>query len=290
MHPQLPGTAESHLLGKPRALPLYPIASTFSSTWSVTTVPTCSRAQVERLASSSAMRMYTSYSGMRSTGGAAAPSGSTLRKCVFAVTPSLKTLMQVLIRIVLRVAPPGALLREPAVEPRRDQPVRALLTLRRAGGEDVGVFVLGVPCMALDPAPLDLVRRRGLDQFLPELLILEHSALALPSARLPPRHPLAHSLDEVLRVGNVHHAGALPLAADPFQGSNRPGQGHLVVGRLWGGLVEVPPRHAVPGGRLDQRGVPAGARFGAVVAQAALIGVDQDAGPPLGRAGHVRAG
>src|SRR5207249_11318266 len=80
MQPQLPGTAESHLLGKPRALPLYPIASTFSSTWSVTTVPTCSRAHVERFASSSAMRMYTSYNGMRSTGGAVARSGSTLRR------------------------------------------------------------------------------------------------------------------------------------------------------------------------------------------------------------------
>src|SRR6266850_4776235 len=290
MHPQLPGTAESHLLGKPRALPLYPIASTFSSTWSVTTVPTCSRAQVERLASSSAMRMYTSYNGMRSTGGAAAPSGSTLRKCVFAATPSLKTLMQLLIRIVVGVAPPGALLGEPGVEPRRNQPVRAFLALGSAGGEDVGVFVLGVPRVALDPAPLDCVRPRGLDQFLPEFQILEDAALALPPACFPPRHPFAHPFDEVLRVGNVHDVRVLPLAADPFQSSDRPGQGHLVVGRLRGGFVEVPPRQAVSGGRLDQRGVPAGARFGAVVAQTALIGVDQDAGPPLGRAGHLRAG
>src|SRR6267143_1864107 len=260
MHPQLPGTAESHLLGKPRALPLYPIASTFSSTWSVTTVPTCSRAQVDRFASSSAMRMYTAYSGMRSTGGAAAPSGSTLRKCVLAGTPSLKTLMQLLIRIVVDVAPAGAFLGEPGVEPRRYQPVRAVLTLRRAGGETVGVFVFCVPRMSLDPLPLDLVRRRGLDQFLPELLILEHSALALPPACFPPRHPLAHSLDEILRVGNVHDVGVLPLAADPFQSSDRPGHGHLVVGRLGGGFVEVPARHTVSGGRLDQRGIPTGAR------------------------------
>src|SRR2546422_7060753 len=237
MQPQLPGTAESHLLGKPRALPLYPIASTFSSTWSVTTVPTCSRAEVERLASSSAMRMYTSYSGMRSTGGAVAPSGSTLRKCVLAGTPSLKTLMQLLIRIVVGVAPPGPLLSEPGVEPRRYQPVGAVLTLRRARGEDVGVFVLGVPRMALDPAPRDLVRRRGLDQFLPELLILEHSALALPAACLPPRHPLAHSLDEVLRVGNGHDAGELPLATDPFLGAERPSQSRLVGCLLRGGFV-----------------------------------------------------
>src|SRR5438046_10121349 len=65
MHPQLPGTEESHLLGRPRALPLYPIARTFSRAWSVMTVPTCSRPHVERLASSSAIRMETSYRGIR---------------------------------------------------------------------------------------------------------------------------------------------------------------------------------------------------------------------------------
>src|SRR6185503_14510627 len=76
MQPQLPGTAESHLFGRPRALPLYPIARTFSSRWSVTTVPTCSRTHVERFASSSAIRMYTSYNGMRSTGGTDTPLGN----------------------------------------------------------------------------------------------------------------------------------------------------------------------------------------------------------------------
>ena len=35
------------------------------------------------------MRMYTSYKGIRSTGGAVAPSGSTFKKCVLPVTPSL---------------------------------------------------------------------------------------------------------------------------------------------------------------------------------------------------------
>src|SRR5437667_263249 len=110
------------------------------------------------------MRMYTSYRGMRSTGGAAAPSGSTLRKCVLADTPSLKTLMQLLIGIVVRIASAGALLGEPGVEPRRYQAVGALLALRGLGGEGVGVFVLRVPRVALDPSPLDVVRRRGLDQ------------------------------------------------------------------------------------------------------------------------------
>src|SRR2546430_16497324 len=290
MQPQLPGTAESHLFGKPGALPLYPIASTFSSCWSETTVPTWSRTQVERLASSSAMRMYTSYRGMRSTGGTASPFGSRLRACVFAATPSLATLIQLLVGVVVPITPARPLVYEPGVEAGWYQAVGALLALRRAGRERVGVFVLRVSRMALDPAPLDFVRRRGLDQLLPELLILEHAALALPAAGLPARYPLAHPLDEVLGVGNVDDAGVLPLTADPFQGSDRSGQGHLVVGRLWRGLVEVPPRHAVSGGRLDQRGIPTRARFGAVVAQAALIRVDQDAGPPRGRAGHGRAG
>src|SRR5256886_1611913 len=257
MQPQLPGTAESHLFGKPRALPLYPIASTFSSRWSVTTVPTCSRTQVERLASSSAMRMYTSYRGMRSTGGTAAPVGRRLSVCVFAATPSLATLIQLLVGVVGRVPPAGALVCQPGVEPRRHQAVGAILTLRGAGREGVGVFVLRVPRVALDPAPLDVVRRRGLDQFLPQVLILEHAALAFPATGFPPRHPLAHPFDEVLRVGDVHDAGVLPLAADPFQGSDRSRQGHLVVRRLGGGFVEVPPRQAGSGGVLGPRAAAA---------------------------------
>src|SRR2546425_12306056 len=65
IQPQLPGTAESHLLGRPRAFPLYPIASTFSSTWSVTTVPTWRRGEVERVAQASALGRSTPYRGKR---------------------------------------------------------------------------------------------------------------------------------------------------------------------------------------------------------------------------------
>src|SRR5437763_15680426 len=113
------------------------------------------------------MRMYTSYNGMRSTGGAVAPSGSTLRKCALAGTPSLKTLMQLLIGIVVRVTPAGVLLGEPGIEPRRHQPVGAVLTLRRAGRARVGGFVLRVPRTALGPTPPDLARRRGPRQLPP---------------------------------------------------------------------------------------------------------------------------
>src|SRR6266850_1829458 len=154
MQPQLPGTAESHLFGSPRALPLYPIARTFSRRWSVTTVPTCRRAQVERLASSSAIRMYTSYSGMRSTEGAEAPLGSRLEGCVLAATPSLGTLMQLLVGIVGRVLAAGALLIEPGVESRRHEPVGALLMLGGARRQEVSVLVFRVVRVAPDPAPL----------------------------------------------------------------------------------------------------------------------------------------
>src|SRR5712671_2875242 len=116
MQPQLPGTAESHLLGRPRALPLYPMASTFSSDPLVTTVPTCSRAHVDRLASSSAIRMYTSYSGMRSTV-TDASAGNRFEGCVFAGTPSLFGVpMQLLVGIEIQIFAAGALLREPGVE------------------------------------------------------------------------------------------------------------------------------------------------------------------------------
>src|SRR2546422_7792476 len=126
MQPQLPGTAESQRLGRPRALPLYPIARTFSSAWSVTTVPTWSREQVERFASSSAIRMYTSYSGTRSgCGGGGASSGSVFRRCVLAGTPSLDPLMEVPVGGVVGVPAPPAGAREPGGEGRCEQAVRA---------------------------------------------------------------------------------------------------------------------------------------------------------------------
>src|SRR5438876_341381 len=96
------------------------------------------------------MRMYTSYRGIRSTGGAAAPSGSRFRKCVLTGTPSLKTLIELPIGVVAAVRPPRPLLGEPDVEPRRDEPVGALLALRRADREVVGILVLRVTGVPLD--------------------------------------------------------------------------------------------------------------------------------------------
>src|SRR2546430_15917028 len=72
--------------------------------------------QVERLASSSAMRMYTSYNGMRSTGGATAPFGKRVRACGFAGPPSLAMLMQLLVGVVVLIPPPRPPPGEPGVE------------------------------------------------------------------------------------------------------------------------------------------------------------------------------
>src|SRR5437764_12982120 len=111
------------------------------------------------------MRMYTSYRGMRSTGGTAAPSARRLSVCVFAATPSLATLIQLLVGVVVRVPRAGPLVCEPGVAARRHQAVGAGLTLRGAAREGGGVFGLRVSRVARHPAPLDLVSRRGLDRF-----------------------------------------------------------------------------------------------------------------------------
>src|SRR5207244_3143712 len=178
--------------------PWYPIASTLSSAWSVTTVPTWRREQVERFASSAAIRMYTAYSGTRpGCCGAGASSGRMFRRCVFAGTPSLDALMHVPVGVVVGIPARRAVAREPGVEARREQAIRALLALRRPDREVVGVFVLRVARVAFDPVPDHLVRRRRLHQLLPQLRVLERAALALPAACLPALHPFRHSLDQV---------------------------------------------------------------------------------------------
>src|SRR5213592_42189 len=200
------------------------MASTFSSSWSVTTVPTRRRTHVERLESSSAIRMYTSYSGMRSTGGADAPSGSRFRKWVLAATPSLGT----------------------------------LLTLGGADREVVGVLVLGVVVVATHPPPLHGVSSGGLHQLLPQREVLYGAALAPPAARHPAGDPFVHPLDQVLGIGHVRDAGLAPLPVQPFQRRDGAGERHTIVGRVGRAFVQVPARYAVARGGLDQRGVAAG--------------------------------
>src|SRR2546421_11354526 len=203
------------------------------------------------------MRMYTSYRGIRSTGGATAPFGRRLRAWVFAATPSLATLMQLLVGIVVQIVPTRPLLREPGVEARRHQAVGALLALRGAHRERVGVLVLGVAGVATDPAPLDGVAGRGLHQLLPQREILDRAALAAPATGDPSRHPFRHSLDQVFRVRHVGDTGVLPLAVQPLQRPGRARQRHLLVRRVGGALVQVPAGPAVSRPGLDERGIPA---------------------------------
>src|SRR5919201_685875 len=166
---------------------------------------------VERLASSSAMRMYTSYRGIRSTGGAAVSSGSRFAGCVLAATPSLLLmLMQLLIWIEVRVFAAGPLLREPGVEARRNQTVGALLLLRGPHRQRVGVLILDVLVVTPHPAPVDGVVGLDRRQLLPQVRILQRARLAAPAARLPHLAPLGHAFDQILRVGDEAHVRVTP--------------------------------------------------------------------------------
>src|SRR5437867_3159717 len=265
------------------------MASTFSSSWSVTTVPTRRRTHVERLESSSAIRMYTSYSGMRSTGGADAPSGSRFRKWVLAATPSLETLMQLLIGIVVGVLPARPSLCQPRVEAGRHESVGTLLTLGGADREVVGVLVLGVVVVATHPPPLHGVSSGGLHQLLPQREVLYGAALAPPAARHPAGDPFVHPLDQVLGIGHVRDAGLAPLPVQPFQRRDGAGERHTIVGRVGRAFVQVPARYAVARGGLDQRGVAAGIGRLHAVAEAALVGVHEHADRRR-LLGHLRAG
>src|SRR5256886_3216884 len=234
------------------------MASTFSSCWSVTTVPTRSRAQVERLASSSAIRIYTSHSGTRSTGATDAPVATRFKKCVLAATPSLGPLMQVEIGIVVGVLPPRPPLCQPGIEAGRYEPVGALLALGGADGEVVGVFVLGVVVVAADPAPLDRVPGGRLHQLLPQRQILDRAALAAPAARHPAGNPVVHPLDQVLGIGHVSDAGVAPLAVQPLERGDGAPERPSIVGAIGGALVGVPARDAIAGGGPHPRGGAAG--------------------------------
>src|SRR6267378_756811 len=221
------------------------------------------------------MRMYTSYSGMRSTG-TDASAGTRFEGCVFAGTPSLfAALMQLLVGIEVQILAAGALLREPGVEAGGDEAVGPLLLIGGADRERVGVLVLDVLVVAPNPAPIHRMRRRHLRQLLPQLDVLEHARFAAPAACLPALDPFRHSLDEILRVGNVADVGVPPLAADPLERRDGPGERHLVVRRLRRTFVEIPARHAVTCRRLDQRGVATPARLRGIVTETALVGMHE---------------
>src|ERR1700694_2196761 len=193
--------------------------------------------------------------------------------------------MQLLVRIVGRVLAASSLLGEPGVESGRNQAVGALLELGGAHRDDVRVLVLRVLVMPAYPAPVYGMGRLDLHELLPQLGVFQRAGLAAPAPRLPVADPLGHPLHEVLGVGQIANVGVLPLEPDPLQRRDRTGESHLVVGRVRGALVEVPARDAIPGGRFNQRGVPSGTRLGGIVAETALVGVDEHEGERGGR-GH----
>src|SRR5262249_36914564 len=209
--------------------------------------------------------MYTSYSGMR----------STETDWSEATTWSLGALMQLRVGIEGHKLAPRPLLREPGVEAGRNQAVGAQLLLGRADRDDVGVFVLHVLVVPAHPAPIHRMGARDLGQFLPQVDILQHAGLAAPAPRFPPREPLSHALDEILRVGDEPDVRVTPLAPHPLERPDRPRQRHFVVGRLRRALEEIPARDAVAGRRLDQGAIPAAARLARIVAEAALVGVHE---------------
>src|SRR5581483_5986541 len=105
----------------------------------------------------------------------------------------------------VRVLRERALDLEPSIELDAHGDLVALFLLGALGlgvGELVHALVLDVAGVAADPLPLDLVRRRGALEPLPEVAV-EDVLLArvFPAPLLPAGEPLGHALDDVLRVG-----------------------------------------------------------------------------------------
>src|SRR2546423_7921033 len=182
-------------------------------------------------------------------------------------------LMQLLVGIEVHILAARPLLREPGIEAGWNQAVGALLLIRGADRERVGILVLDVLIVSPDPAPLHGMRRIDLIELLPELGVLERAGFAAPATRLPVLAPLAHPLDQILGVGDEMHQRMAPLAANPFQRGDGARQRHLVVRRLRRALEEIPARDAVSRRRLDQCRVPPTAPLRGIVAEAAFVGM-----------------
>src|SRR3954451_12374648 len=95
-------------------------------------------------------------------------------------------------------------------------------------GECIDAVVLGVAAMALDPAPVDSVRGRSLDQLLPQLGILDRLLIGGPPAvSLPVVDPSGDSVADVDAVGMQPDPAR---ALQRFQPPDRGEQLHSVVG------------------------------------------------------------
>src|SRR5262249_17358659 len=85
------------------------------------------------------------------------------------------------------------------------------LALDRALGQRVGAFVFGVAGVALDPVPLDLMRRRRGFEPLPQIEVLDRLFVgSLPPARLPRMQPARDPVAQIAAVG-VEPDPARPL-------------------------------------------------------------------------------
>src|SRR5215212_3605727 len=82
--------------------------------------------------------------------------------------------------------------------------------------------------MALDPVPFDSVRRRGVDQFLPQFGILDRLPVGgLPAVALPAVHPPRDAVAHIDAVG-IERDPARPLQR--LEAADRREQLHAVVG------------------------------------------------------------
>ncbi len=128
----------------------------------------------------------------------------------------------------------------------------------RACGQVVGVFVLRVSRVPLDPAPLDPVARRDRKKCLPKLQVFDLATLALPPACSPAMHPFRHGVNQVAAVGGEHHPRRCPQCT---QRGHRARDRHAVVGGIGLRGPEVSPA-PTPLGMivLNQAGRPARSR------------------------------
>src|SRR5258708_20285328 len=127
--------------------------------------------------------------------------------------------------------------------------------------------------MAAYPLPLHAMRRRRVNELVPEWKILDLAHLPAPSATRPAMNPLRHPLHQVLGVAGEQDPIEATLATDHTEGLDRAAKGHPIVrgGRL--GDPVIPPRQPLRGGTpvLDHPRGAAGIVSLATVAQTRLI-------------------
>src|SRR5688500_9568487 len=100
--------------------------------------------------------------------------------------------------------------------------------LGRVARQLVDPLVLRMAVVALDPLPGDLVRRRRLDQLVPQVLIADRLlAGADPAFTLPALDPFGHSVDDIAAVGMDCHLARLDQR---LEAADHRGHLHAVVG------------------------------------------------------------